>query len=98
MRTHLHAQATVKSPPSVLELRPLVDGERDPGRDCLSSLGTENTHTHTCTHTRVHHVNATMGYSDNSADCAHREAAAEWKGCTQGREDCEPGVDWGYKR
>lgn len=51
-------------------------------------------HTHTCTHTRVHHVNATVGYADDSADCAHREAAAEGKGCIQWREDCELGVDW----
>ena len=65
----------------VLELRPLVAGGRDPSRDRLSSLGTENTRTHT--HTRVHHVNATVGYADDSADCAHREAAAEGKGCIQ---------------
>lgn len=69
----------------MLEVRPLVAGERDPGRDCLSSLGTENTHalTRAHTHTRVHHVNGTVGYADDSADCAHWEAAAEGKGCIQ---------------
>lgn len=56
-------------------------GKRDPSRVCLSSLGVEctpiqYTHTHTLTVTEGHDANATVGYADYSADCAHWEAAA----------------------
>lgn len=56
-------------------------GKRDPSRVCLSSLGVEctpiqYTHTHSRTVTEGHDANATVGYTDYSADCAHWEAAA----------------------
>ncbi len=50
--------------------------KRGPSRDCLSSLEAENIHTLTHTHTEWHDANATVGYADYSADCAHWEAAA----------------------
>ncbi len=81
---HMHAHTGIRArwakthtncPPTVPET-PGGWKKRGPSRDCLSSLGTEHTHTHTHTHTQWHDANATVGYADYSADCAHWEAAA----------------------
>lgn len=79
-QTHeqIHKQAFKRAPthtPTVhlLYQRPLVAWKKGP-QQRLSLFIRSWTHTHTLT--EGHDANATVGYADYSADCAHWEAAA----------------------